>query len=176
MPTTVDTHLITVILVVALIAWRVYSRIRRVIGRQRLSTLRPWITVIVFPLVLVLILATSLLHPLTAVAVITGAAVGIALGLLGTRLTKFEVTPAGLFYTPNAHLGIALSLLLVLRIGYRIVTLAMVGQNLDPQSMQLGTSPLTMAIFGTLAGYYVTYAIGLLRWRAQAGQQASLEH
>jgi hypothetical protein len=25
-------------------------------------------------------------------------------------------------------------------------------------------SPLTLAIFATLAGYYVTYAIGLLQW------------
>ena len=86
------------------------------------------------------------------------------------------MTPAGLFYTPNAHLGIALSLLLVLRIGYRVAMLALNGQNFDPQSMQLGTSPLTMAIFGTLAGYYVTYAIGLLRWRAQVGGQAPAEH
>jgi hypothetical protein len=35
---------------------------------------------------------------------------------------------------------------------------------------------LTMAIFGTLAGYYVTYAIGLLRWRAQVAKQAAAEH
>jgi len=42
--------------------------------------------------------------------------------------------------------------------------------------MQLGASPLTMAIFGTLAGYYVSYAIGLLRWRAQVAAQPSVEH
>ena len=172
MPISIDTHLLTVLLVVALVAWRVYARIRRVIGRQRLSTVRPWITVVVFPLIAVLVLLTSLVHPLTGAALAAGAAVGIGLGLYGTRLTKFEVTPAGLFYTPNAHLGIALSLLMVLRLGYRFVTLQMSGGNIDPQSMQLGASPLTMAIFGTLAGYYVTYAIGLLRWRAQVSAQS----
>ena len=56
------------------------------------------------------------------------------------------------------------------------MTLQMNGQNLDPQSMQLGSSPLTMAIFGTLAGYYVTYAIGLLRWRAQVSRLPPGEH
>jgi hypothetical protein len=122
------------------------------------------------------VLATSLLHPLTGVALAGGAVIGIALGLLGTRLTRFEATPAGLFYTPNAHLGIALSLLMALRLGYRVVVLQMNGQNFDPQSMQLGASPLTMAIFGTLAGYYVTYAIGLLRWRAQVRTQSPAEH
>ncbi len=176
MPTTFDTHLITVLLVVALVAWRLYARMRRMIGRQRLSTVRPWLTIVLFPLIVALVLTGSLLHPMTAVAVLAGAAIGIALGLLGTRLTKFEATPAGLFYTPNAHLGIALSLLLVLRLGYRFVMVQMNGQRFDPQSMQLGASPLTMAIFGTLAGYYVTYAIGLLRWRSRVGSQAPVEH
>ena len=175
MPTTFDTHLITVLLVVALVAWRLYARMRRMIGRQRLSTVRPWLTIVLFPLIVALVLTGSPLHPMTAVAVLAGAAIGIALGLLGTRLTKFEATPAGLFYTPNAHLGIALSLLLVLRLGYRFVTLQLDGRNFDPQSMQLGSSPLTMAIFGTLAGYYVTYAIGLLRWRARVARETPAE-
>ena len=176
MPTTFDTHLITVILVIALVAWRLYSRMRRMIGRQRLSTVRPWLTIVLFPLIVALVLTGSVLHPTAALAVLAGATVGTALGLLGTRLTKFEATPAGLFYTPNAHLGIALSLLLVLRLGYRFAMLQLNGQRFDPQSMQLGASPLTMAIFGTLAGYYVAYAIGLLRWRSRIGSQAPAEH
>jgi len=167
----IDTHLLTVVLVVALVAWRVYARIRRVIGRQRLTTVRPWITVIVFPLIAALLLATSFVHPMTGAVLVAGAAVGIALGLLGTRLTKFEATPAGLFYTPNAHLGIALSMLFVLRLGYRFIVLQMNGRGVDPQALQMGASPLTMAIFGTLAGYYVTYAIGLLRWRSQVSRR-----
>ena len=176
MPTTVDTHLITVVVVAALICWRMYSRIKRMIGRQHLSPSRPWFTVVLFPLILLLVLSTSLVHPLTLAAVAAGVVVGIALGLYGTRLTKFEATPEGLFYTPNAHLGIALSLLLVLRLGYRVLMLQLGGQGMDPQSMQVGSSPLTMGILGTLAGYYVTYAIGLLRWRARVARQAPAEH
>ncbi len=171
MAASVDTHMITVIAVVALVGWRVFARIRRVIGRQRLSKIRPWVTVVVFPLIVALMLAASLVHPMTGVAVMAGVVVGTVLGLLGTRLTRFEVTPAGLFYTPNAHLGVALSLLLVLRLGYRFVMLQTGIAPADGPSMQLGSSPLTMAIFGTLAGYYVTYAIGLLRWRARVGAQ-----
>ena len=176
MPVSIDTHLLVIIAVVALVAWRVYSRIRRVIGRQRLSTVRPWITVVVFPLLLALVLTGGLQHPLTGVAVLAGAALGIVLGLVGIRLTKFEATPAGLFYTPNAHLGIALSLLLVLRLGYRFVVLGATGGNMDAQSLQMASSPLTMVIFGTLAGYYVTYAIGLLRWRARVSAEPPAQH
>jgi len=176
MAASADTHLITVIAVVALVGWRMFARIRRVIGRQRLSKIRPWVTVVVFPLIVALMLAASLGHPMTGMAMIAGAAVGTALGLLGTRLTRFEVTPAGMFYTPNAHLGIALSLLLVLRLGYRFVMLQTNGALADGQSMQWGSSPLTMAIFGTLAGYYVTYAIGLLRWRARVSAQPLIDN
>jgi len=161
---------------VALVAWRVYARIRRAVGRQRLTAVRPWITVVVFPLIALLVLLTGVMDPMTGAALAAGAAVGSGLGLYGTRLTRFEATPAGLFYTPNAHLGIALSMLLVLRLGYRFVMLQMNARHLDPQSMQPGSSPLTMAIFGTLAGYYVTYAIGLLRWRAQVSRQPPAEH
>ena len=176
MPTTFDTHLLIVIAFAALVVWRVYARIRRVVGRQRLSKVRPWITVVVFPLIFVLLLSTNLAHPATGAAALAGAIVGAGLGVLGTRLTKFEVTPAGLFYTPNAHLGIALSLLLVLRLAWRFVMQQANGGNFDPQSMQIGSNPLTMAIFGTLAGYYVTYAVGLLRWRARVSEQAPADH
>ncbi|MEP6502548.1 MAG: hypothetical protein ABJD97_04420 [Betaproteobacteria bacterium] len=162
--------------IVALVAWRLYSRIRRAIGRQRLSPLRPWLTVTLFPLLVALLLlgsmATAGADPLVAPGLAAGVLAGVALGLYGTRLTRFEATPAGLFYTPNAHLGIALSLLLVLRIGYRVLTIYLSGQALDAQSLQMHSSPLTLAIFGTLAGYYVTYAIGLLRWRRSVRRQA----
>jgi hypothetical protein len=176
MPTTLDTHLLVVLAFAALVVWRVYARIRRMVGRQRLGRVRPWITVTVFPLVFALLMWRGLANPATGIAALAGALVGAGLGVLGTRLTKFEATPAGLFYTPNAHLGIALSLLFVLRLAWRFVVGQTAGHGLDPQSLQIGGNPLTMAIFGTLAGYYVTYAIGLLRWRHRVGEQAAAEH
>jgi hypothetical protein len=166
MPLPFDNSLIAPVAIGALVTWRIYARARRVIGRQRLSSVRPWITIFLFPLVLLALLAGALFHPLNAAALLLGALIGVGLGRYGTRLTKFEATPAGLFYTPNAHLGIALSLLLVLRIGYRFMRLHLEGQGVDLHSMQTNGSPLTLGIFGTLGGYYVTYAIGLLRWRA----------
>ena len=80
------------------------------------------------------------------------------------RLTRFEVTAAGRFYTPNAHLGIALSLLFIGRIVYRFLHLQMVGGGLAAPPDDITRSPLTLAIFATLAGYYIVYAFGLLRW------------
>lgn len=99
-----------------------------------------------------------------------GVALGTGLGVYGLRLTKFEQTPRGLFYTPNAHLGVALSLLFVGRIAYRAAQLYFSsGSLLVGRPTDFARSPLTLLIFGVLAGYYVTYAVGLLRWRARVG-------
>ena len=164
------THSSTLLLpagIAALIGWRMYSRIRRVVGRQRLSRVRPWLTVVLFPLLVALLLLSALAHPAGALGLAAGAAAGVALGRWGLRLTKFETTPLGLFYTPNAHLGIALSLLLIVRIAYRFVRVYAASGTWGEPATTFVRSPLTLLIFGTLAGYYVSYAIGLLRWRRQ---------
>jgi hypothetical protein len=155
--------ILVTVLVVALVAWRLYARIRRSIGRQRLSKYRPWFTVTLFPIVIMTIAAVSWHQTEALLMLAGGAAVGIGLGVVGLRLTKFELTPEGAFYTPSAHLGIALSTLFVLRVGYRFVQLSQdAGPGAPP--MDSTSSPLTMLIFGTLALYYMTYAVGLIRW------------
>jgi hypothetical protein len=155
--------------IAALVVWRLYSRVRRMVGRQKLSRRRPRMTVILFPVLLAMLLIASLAHPLNLVALIAGAGLGAALGLYGLRLTTFEETPQGLFYTPSAHLGIALSLLFIGRIAFRIVQFTMAGDDSASWSSGFARSPLTLVIFGTLAGYYVAYAIGLLRWERRVG-------
>ena len=160
-----------------LMLWRVYSRVRRMMGRQRLSSVRPWITAVVFPVLLAMLLLSSLAHPINALGLLAGAGCGAALGVYGLRLTKFEQTTEGLFYTPSAHLGIALSLLFLGRLAYRLAqTYVLAEQTSVARPNDFTRSPLTLVIFGTLAGYYVTYAIGLLRWRLRAARGAvSLE-
>ena len=159
--------------VAALVVWRMYTRIRRLVGRQRLSPVRPWLTVIIFPLLLVLLGLGSLIHPESGIGLAVGTLIGCGLGAYGHRLTKFEETPEGLFYTPNAHLGIALSLLFIGRLAWRAVQVytATGSFRMDPGSFST-SGPLTLAIFGTLAGYYVVYAIGLLRWKFRVKRAA----
>jgi hypothetical protein len=154
--------------IAALIGWRMYSRLKRMVGRQRMSTVRAWLTVGFFPLLIALLFVRSLAHPASALALAGGLAAGVALAAYGLRRTKFERTPLGWFYTPNAHVGIALSLLLVARVSYRVAQMYFFAQAARTDSIAFLGSPLTLIIFGMLAGYYVAYAIGLLRWRSQA--------
>lgn len=159
---------ITLLVLLPLIAWRIYSRVRRLVGRQRLSAIRPWLTIIIFPILIVLIGVLTLSHSERLALLAFGLTVGVVLGNFGLRRTKFDASPEGMFYTPNAHLGIALSLLLVGRIAYRFLEIFVLTPQLlhTPQRMDdFARSPLTLIIFGFLAGYYVTYAVGLLRWR-----------
>jgi hypothetical protein len=154
-----------------LIAWRLYSRVRRMVGRQKSSAPRHWLTVSLFPLLIVLLGATATLHEgaaLTLLGMAAGVACGVGLAIYGLKLTRFEATPEGFFYTPNAHIGIALSALFIGRILYRFVGLYMAGLPVNGSPADgFVNSPLTLAIFGMLAGYYVAYAAGVLRWRHQ---------
>jgi hypothetical protein len=157
------------------ICWRMYSRFKRLIGKQRFSYARPWISLSIFPVITVLLVIATQSHPEHLWLLAGGGAIGVALGIVGLRKTQFEVAQDGLFYTPNAHLGIALSLLLFGRIIYRVFEVT----SLPPQmssGMGNAATPLTLAIFGVLAGYYVAYAIGLLRWHSAVSRKnATLE-
>ena len=153
---------------IPLILWRMYSRIRRMVGRQKLIAWRQNVTVCLFPMLVILMGFVSLSNPYALLALAGGLAVGTGLGIFGHRTTKFEHTPEGLFYTPNAHLGIGLSSLLIGRILYRFIEVGIVGTGgATPPPSPIPTAP-TLLLFGMLAGYYVAYAIGLIIWRRAA--------
>ena len=158
---------ITLLIVLPLLGWRFYMRFRRMVGRQRLSNVRPWITVTVFPALIALLAFFARSSPDRLGVLAAGLAGGAALGLFGLSKTRFESTPGGFFYTPNAHLGVALSLLFVGRVVYRFVTVLALNPGASQGTNTIAQSPLTLAIFGLLAGYYVAYAIGLIRWRSR---------
>ena len=156
---------ITLIFLLPLLAWRVYSRFKRMVGRQRLSKIRPWVTLVIFPLLIGLLCFAALSHIERLWWLALGLGLGSILGIYGLRKTNFEPTKQGLFYTPNAHLGIALSLLFVGRIIYRLIEVYALAPGLPRGMDDFARSSLTLAVFGLLAGYYISYAIGLLRWR-----------
>jgi hypothetical protein len=156
---------VTLIILLPLIAWRVYARFRRMVGTQRLSRIRPWITLAIFPTLIVLLCFGARVHPERLWWLAAGLGVGSLLGLYGLQKTEFKPTPRGLFYTPNAHLGIALSVLFVARIIYRFVEVYVLEPSVPHGVDDFARSSLTLGVFGLLAGYYITYAVGLVRWR-----------
>jgi len=148
------------ILIIGIFAWSIYRRVRRNIGRQPLQPRRAKISIVILSAISALIIGTSLQNINLPLGFGAGLLLGGLLGLVGLRLTKFETTDQGHFYTPNTHIGIALSGLFVGRIAYRFIVLgdAVTAQS-HPQPFQ---SPLTLFIVGLNVGYYIVYQTGIL--------------
>ena len=95
--------------------------------------------------------------------IVAGIAAGALLSSVALRRTRFEVTPARLFYTHDARVGVGLSLLVVSRVVYRLVQIALHPAILNEPPEAFLHRPVTLVILGTLVGYYTGYAAGLLR-------------
>jgi hypothetical protein len=143
-----------------LIVWSIIRRVRRNIGRQPLRPRRALTSIIILSAVSVLIVGTSLHNINLPLGFAAGLLIGGLLGLVGLRLTRFETTAEGHFYTPNTHIGIVLSVLFVGRFVYQHITAGNVATGQNP-AMPL-QSPLTLFIFGLTVGYYIVYQTGLL--------------
>jgi cytochrome b561 len=105
--------------------------------------------------------AFSLLNSHLLIGLGVGLALGLPLAWVGLRLTQFEVTAEGRFYTPHSSIGVALTILLVGRLVYRIMLLSTISHN-PTQSPAFMQSGLSFCVFGLLASYYMAYYIGVL--------------
>jgi hypothetical protein len=144
-------------------AWSIYRRVRRNIGKQKLRPRRIITSISIFILVSAFIVFAGVAtHNSNVLLTFAGGLVlGAGLGFIGLRLTRFETTNEGHFYTPNTYIGAALTLLLAGRMIYRIMVfnnLAHASSANPPPPMQ---SPLTYFIIGLTFGYYLVYYIGL---------------
>lgn len=166
-------HALTPVAIGAFVLWRVTKRVRRLVGRQPVRPARLLLTLIVFPLLVAMLGAASLTRPDMLVGLAAGLAIGAGIGVIALRMTRYEATDQGLFYTPNTAIGVALSLLFVGRVLYRFGAVYLETGTVDPRAFQsFGSSALTLLIFGVLAGYYVAYAIGIQLWRRSSGRTA----
>jgi hypothetical protein len=150
-------------LVLPYVAWRVYRRFHRNVGRQLLHPGRLVSGLVVFSLLVVLLAALCYALPRVLAGLGLGVLLGGLLALLGLHLTKFETGETKPhYYTPNTYIGVALTLLLAGRVIYRVGVLYFsdaVDLGAAPSFMQ---SPLTMFVIGLTSGYYIAYNSGVL--------------
>ncbi len=149
-------------LIIPFIAWRVYTRVRRNIGRQLFHPGRLKVSVGIFTTVVLIFAATSYMNLPVVGALAGGLALAVPIALYGLKLTKFEDTPQGKFYTPNTALGIGISSLFLGRLAYRFIVLYGATDLQTPQAPQAFQSPLTFFLFGLSAGYFIAYQTGVL--------------
>jgi hypothetical protein len=164
-------HLTQYLIMLPLLAWAVWRRVSRQFGRQPIRRKRMIMRVVVF-CVIGAALALSGFHRIElAEGLAGGILIGGALGALGLRLTRFEVDPLkGDCYVPNPWIGALLTVLLLGRLGWRLLVLLPQMQHAPATTagatgmppMGYTSSPLTMLVIGLLVGYYIVYFSGLL--------------
>lgn len=156
---------IVMLVMTPLIMWRVYKRVQRLTVRQKSRVWRHWIGAVAMPLILAGFALSLLDHRLALAAIGAGAVLGVVLGLIALRRTSFDSMGSDYFYTPYAPIGLFIAMLFIARLLYRTYEYLAHG---PAQMPAFGSSPLTMLIFATVAGYYHVYSTGLLRWRRAA--------
>jgi hypothetical protein len=158
--------------VAPLVLWRVYSRIKRLTSRQQSKTWRHRTTLVFFPLLVLCLAAGAVLTgALPLIALAAGLPLGVVLGHIAIGKTRFEQVGDLYYFTPHARIGMLIALLFLGRMAYRAYEYYALGAL---QHHEFVTSPLTLFIFGLLAGYYMRYAFGLLAWRRKAALSAPL--
>jgi len=161
-------HLTQYLVMLPLLAWMVWRRVSRQFGRQPIRRKRMIFRIVVFAIIGGLLALSGFHHVALAEGLLGGVLIGGALGLLGLRLTRFEVDPAkGDCYVPNPWIGALLTVLLLGRLGWRLMVVwpQMQQASAAPGAMPpmgYASSPLTMLVIGLLVGYYIAYFSGLL--------------
>ena len=156
--------------------WRFYHRFRRNVGRQTVHTKRMVTLMSLMTIALAGLTYWTFEEPDMLIAIWGGLAVGAVIGAIGFRLTTFEYTPQGRFYTPNAYLGIVISMLLVGRLAFRFFALYADSKFKSGHYFTFNPSPLTLVMLGLTFGYYIVYSSSvLLRFSNEARTFAPVE-
>ncbi|MER3547427.1 MAG: DUF1453 domain-containing protein [Rhodanobacteraceae bacterium] len=164
---TLSPHALSTAGVISMIALLYYRRFRRSFGRQPVRPTRMTTRVVILCVVGALLLIGATLNPIMQAADVGGLLVGLALGWCGLKLTRFERHAGGVHYIPHSWFGVVISVLLLARLAYRFTVswpaMQAAQATSGAQPVPYPNSPLTLALFGLLVGYYVFYYLGVLR-------------
>ena len=129
-----------------------------------LVRLNGWVLLFSACLFLASMALTAFWWPGALAYALAGMGIGLATGIAGLWLSRFEITPQGLFYTPNAWLILLLTLLVTARIlmGFVEMWRYWQGREALPVIPVLDHASL-FAVAGLVIGYYLSYTWGLRR-------------
>jgi hypothetical protein len=163
-------------LIAALVVFVIYRRLRRSFGQQPLRPLRMQVRIAVLLIIGCFLLPGALRSTAFLSALLAGIAAGVVLALWGAARTRFLKIDHQLYYVPHTYTGIAVSLLFLGRLVYRLTqvysgTHAIPGAGLDSANPAFAPpgmlqSPLTVGLFFVLVGYYVCY-YSVVLWKSK---------
>lgn len=160
---------LALLLLTPILVWRIYTRLKTQMARQRSLMTRHYTGVLVFVGMLLVSLAEVLARPAALGSLAAGAALGVFWGVFALRRTVYEETGLGYFFTPPTRLGIVMAMVLIARVLYLGVEIY-ASQGSGGPAPRFTDSPLTMLCLGLTAAYFGAYSAGLLLWRRKLRQ------
>lgn len=176
-------HTRTIAIILLVLAFVAYRRLRRLVGWQQLSTRSLWWRMIILALVVLAIFASAAVTSAAGSSVlmigvdVLGLAVGIVLAWMAMQSTSFEQRAGKLWYRSNGIIGTAVLLLFLARLAFRFyIFYQIVGQGAVHNSAAMfsyysGDVWLNLP-FMIFAGYYVAYSWLLVRRVRTSGSLA----
>ena len=160
---------LALLLLTPILVWRIYTRLKTQMARQRSILSRHYTGVLVFLGMILVSLSEVLTRPYALGALAAGTALGVFWGVFALRRTVFEDLDVGYFFTPPTRLGIVMAMVLVARVLYLGVEIY-ASQGSGVPAPRFTDSPLTMLCVGLTGGYFGAYSVGLLLWRRRLRQ------
>ena len=172
----VDFSKIVPFLIAILVLFVIYRRFRRSFGQQPLRPVRMQVRIALLLVVGGLLLPAALRSSAFLSAVLAGIVAGVVLAMWGAARTRYLRVSGQLYYVPHTYTGIAVSLLFVGRIVYRLIQVSgtvhathaadanSAAQGFAPAGML--QSPLTLGLYFVLMGYYVCY-YSMVLWKSK---------
>lgn len=164
-------HYTSVIIIVVLVLFGLYRRVRRTVGFQNLVRGRLITRVVIFSILAVVIVAAGATNPIAYVADAVGLVMGGIIAYISAHTTKFEMRNGRWGYLQHLWVGIGLIILFIGRLAFRFIEIShdfgkihqqhAAGQN--QMASQSFSDPWTSGIFMLLVAYYIGYFVFLLR-------------
>lgn len=167
--------LLAILASVVLIPIALVTRYRAGTARRRV---RPWlatINAVGLAVSIACFLATAALTNVWVPAAFAYAAVGLftgaVVGVLGLALTRWDVTPGAVFYTPNRWLVLAITLAVTGRLAYGLWRSWNAWQSLAGAASWAAAAGVagSLAAGAVILGYYFVYWLGVRRRAPRLG-------
>jgi hypothetical protein len=149
-----------------LLVLRYRAATARRLGRKWIATVNLVSLVLSAGLFLWVAAMTAFWIPNALLYSLAGFMIGAVLGLLGLALTRWELSPQALYYTPNRWLVLLITLAVTTRLLYGLWRIWHAWRASGPNESWIAAAGVagSMAVGAVVLGYYLTYSAGV-RWR-----------
>jgi hypothetical protein len=159
---------LALLILIPLLIWRVYLRLRQIFVRQESLIWRHRTGAGFFGFLLLASAIAVRSDVLALSSLAAGVLAGAWLAFFALKKTRIETVGRRYFFKPYDRFGILVCLLFAARVLHVFLEIYMNRQSDNPRPFTFETGlyhPLSCLAFGLLASYVAAFSLGMLRWR-----------